>query len=53
MNGARPGGPLRASWTIDEGDVVLVLADMVHGGGTRLRFDTPAFAAIASMEVAP
>jgi len=44
MNGARPGGPLRASWTVDEGDVVLVLADIVHGGGTRLRFDTPAYA---------
>ena len=44
MKDSRPGGPMRASWTIDEGDIVLVLADTIHGGGTRLHFDTPAYA---------
>jgi hypothetical protein len=33
---------MRASWVIDEGEVVLALVDIVHGGGTRLRFDAPA-----------
>lgn len=44
MTGERPGGPMRANWTIDEGAVVLVLADTTHGGGVRLRFDSPAWA---------
>jgi hypothetical protein len=44
MNGARPGGPLSAHWVVDAGEVVLVFADTVHGGGIRLRFETPAYA---------
>jgi hypothetical protein len=44
MKASRPGGPMRASWVVDEGDVVLELVDIVNGGGTRMHFDTPAYA---------
>lgn len=47
MPDARPGGALNLQWSrLASGHVELYLQDKEHGGGTRIQFQSPAWAQV-------